>query len=105
MRSAPDRSCNKSRTPGSAPSHHWYTTIEVACQIFRHTLVDWRKCNEDLDCGSRNSLVETNLPNQIARPNRMHGGICGIYDLIDDVDGIDLFFKYRQFWRLLKMRL
>ena len=67
MRGAPDTSFAESGTPGSAPSYQWYTKIQVASQNSRNALVDWRKCNEELDYGFRNNLVETDLPNQIAR--------------------------------------
>ena len=49
MRSAGDTSFDDSRTPGSAPSYQWYAKIEVTCHNFRKALVDWRKCNEELD--------------------------------------------------------
>ena len=58
----------------------------------------------ELDWGFGNSLVETDLPNQVARVNRMHRDIYGINDLIHVADGIDLFFKYRRFWTVSKMR-
>ena len=48
MRSAPDTSLDEYRNAGSAPSYQWYTNIEVACQNFRRTLVDWQ-CSEELD--------------------------------------------------------
>ena len=98
MPSAPDMFFDESGTPGSAPSYQWYTKIEVACQNFRNALVDWRKCNEELDWAFRNNLVQTDLPNQIARLNRMHGEICGIDDLIDVANAIDVFFKYLRFF-------
>ena len=102
MRTAPDTSFDESGTPGSAPSYQWYGKTEVA--TFPKALVDWRKCDEDLEWEYRNSLVETNLPDQIARLNRMHRESCGIDDLIHVADGIDLFFKYRRFWTAAKMR-
>ena len=77
----------------------------MACQNFRRTLVDRRQSNEELDWGFRNNLVETDLPNQIARLNRMHREICGIDDLMHVADGIDLFFTYRRFWTVDKMLL
>ena len=97
MRSAPDTSFDEHRNAGSAPSYQWYTKIELACQNLQRTLVDWRQCNEELDWGFKNNLAETNLPNQIARLNRMHREICGIDDLMHIADGIDLFFRYRRF--------
>ena len=93
MRSAPDTSFNESGTPGGAPSYQWYTKIDVACQNVLNALVHWRKCNEELDWGLRNNLVETNVPNQIARLHRMHREICGIDDLLHVADGIDLPFR------------
>ena len=104
MRSTPDTSFHKSGTPGGAPSYQWCTKIQVACQNFRSALVDWQKCNEGLAWGFRNNLVETDLPNQIARLNRMHREICGIDDLLHVADDFDLLFKYRRFWTLRKMR-
>ena len=44
------------------------------------------------------------MPNQIARLNRMHREICGIDDLMHVAEGIDLFFRYRHFWTVDKMR-
>ena len=105
MRSAPDTSFDETGTPGGAPSYQSYTKIEVACNIFRNALVDFQKCNEELDWGVRNNLVETDLPNQIARLNRRHREICGMDDLMHVADGIDLLFRYRRFWTLAKMRL
>ena len=102
MRTAPDTSFDESRTPGSARSYQCHTKTEVA--TFRKALVDWRKCHEDLEWEYRNSLVETNLPDQIARLNRMHRESCGIDDLIHVADGVDLFFKYQHFWTVVKMR-
>ena len=69
----------------------------MACQNLRNTLVEWGKCNEQLHWGFRNNLVETDLPNQIARLNRMHRAICVIDDLMHVADGIDLLFRYRPF--------
>ena len=103
MRSAPDMSFDKNRTPGSAPSYEWYKKIEVACQNFRNALVEWRKRNEELNWGFRNNVVETDLPNQNARLNRMHREICGIDDQVQVADGIDLLCRYRSFWTLEKM--
>ena len=104
IRSAPDTSFDKNGIPGSAPSYQWYTKIEVACQKFRNSLVQWRKCNEELDWGLRNNLVDTDLPNQIARLNRMHRAICGIDHLMQVADAIDLLLRYRPSWTLAKMR-
>ena len=97
MQSAPDTSFDEHGNAGSAPSYRWYTKIEVPCQNFRRTLVDWWQCNEELDWGFRNHLVEIDLPNQIARLNRMHREISGIDDLMHVADGIDLIFRYRRF--------
>ena len=104
MGSAPDTSFDEHRNPGSAPSYQWYTKIEVACQNFRNALVQWRKCNEELDWEFRNSLVETDLPHQTAGLNRMHREICGIGDLMHVADGINLLLRYGRFWTLDKMR-
>ena len=101
MQTAPDTSFDESRTPGSAPSYQWYGEIEVACQNLRKALVD---CDEELDWAYRNSIMQTDLPGQIARLNRMNRPICGIADLIDVADGIDLLFKYGSFWTAAKMR-
>ena len=76
----------------------------MACQNFPRTLVDWRQCNEELDLGFRNNLVENDLPNQIARLNRMHREFAGIDDLMHVADGIHLIFRYQQFWTVDKMR-
>ena len=54
------------------PSYQWYTKIEVACQNLRKTLVDWQQCNEEPNWGFRNNLTTHDLPNQIARLNRMN---------------------------------
>ena len=104
MRSAPDTSFDEHGNAGGTPSYQWYTKIEVACQNFRKTLVDWRQCNEELDWGFRNNLSEHDLPNQIARLNRMHREISGIDDLMHVADGIDLVFRYRRLWTVDKMR-
>ena len=104
MQSAPDTSFDESGTPGSAPSYQWYAKIKVACQNFRWALGDWRKCNKELDWGYRNNLVETDLPDQIARLNRMHREICRIDDRIHVADAMDLLLKYRRFWTAAKMR-
>ena len=104
MRSAPDTSFDEYGNAGCAPSSQWYTKIEVACHNFQRTLVDWRQCNEKLDWGFRNNLVETDLPNQIACLNGMHREICGIDDLMHGAVQIDLFFRYRRFWTVDKMR-
>ena len=71
MRSAPDTSFHECGNAGGKPSYQWYTKIEVACQNFRTALVDWRQCDEELDWGFRQNLSEYDLPNQIARLNRM----------------------------------
>ena len=97
MRRAPHTSFDETGTPGSAPSYQWYAKIEVACQNFRRALVDWRICNKELDRGYRNNLVDTDLPVQITRLNRMHQEICGIDGLIHVADEIALFLKYRRF--------
>ena len=94
MQSAPDTSFNENGTPGSAPSYWWYTKIGVACQKFRNALVEWQKCNQEINWGFRNNPVQANLPNQIARPNRMHREITGIDNLRHVADGIDLLFRY-----------
>ena len=104
MRHAPDTSFDESRTPCSAPCYQWYTKIEVACGNSPNTLVEWQKCNEELNWVFRNNLVQTSLPNQIARLNRMHREICGIDDLMHVAYGIHLLFRYRFFWTLAKMR-
>ena len=101
MRSAPDTSFHEHGNAGSAPSYQWYTKIEVACENFRRAVVDWRKCNEELDWGFRNNLIETD---QIARRNCMHREICGIDDLMHVADRIDLFSRHRHFWTVDKMR-
>ena len=75
----------------------------MACQNFRNALVEWRKCNEELDWGFRNNLAETDLTNRIARLNRMHQEIGGIDDLMHVANGIDLLFRYQRFWTLEKM--
>ena len=104
MRSTPDTSFEESGTPGGASSYQWYTKIKEACQTFRNALVDWPKCNGELDWGFRNNLVETDLPNQIARLNRMHREGCGTDDLMHVADGIDPLFRYLRFCTLAKMR-
>ena len=104
MRSAPDTSLDEHGNAGSARGYQWYTKIEVACQNFRRALVDWRKCNEELDRGFRNNLVETDLRNQIASLKRIHQKICGIDELMHVPDGIDIFFRYQRFWTADKMR-
>ena len=45
--------------------------------------------------GFRNNLSEHDLPNPIARPNRMHREISGIDDVMHVTNGIDLIFRYR----------
>ena len=103
MQSPPDTSFDENGTPGSAQSYQWYTKIEVACQNFRNALVEWQKYNEELDLVFRNNLIETGLSSQTARMNRIHREICGIDDLIQVADGIDLLFRYRRFWTTEKM--
>ena len=104
MRSAPDTSFDEHGNAGGKPSYQWYTKIEVACQNFRKTLVDWRRYHEELDCEFRNNLSEHDLPNQIGRLNRMHREISGIDDLRHVADGIDLIFMYRRLWTKDKMK-
>ena len=104
MRSAPDTSFDEHGNAGGKPSYQWYTKIEVACQNFRKTLVTWRHCKEELDWGFRNNLSEHDLPNQIARLNRMHRVISGINDLMHLADGIGLIFRYPRNWTVDKMR-
>ena len=101
--SVPDTSFDDHGNACSAPSYQWYRTIEVACQNLRRTLVDWRQCNEVLDWGFRNNLVEKVLPNQIARLNRMHREISGVDGLMHVADEIDLIFRYRHYWTVDKM--
>ena len=104
MRSAPDTSFDEHGNAGSAPSYQWYTKIEVACQNFQRTLVDWRQCSEELDWGFRNNLVENDLSNQIARLNPMHREMSEIDDLKHVAEGIHLIFRYRRYWTVDKMR-
>ena len=104
MRSALDTSFEEHGNAGSAPSYQWYTRIEVACQNFPKTLVHSRQCNEEVNWGFRNGLVGTDLPNRIARLNRMHREICEIDDLMHVADGIDLLFRYQRFRTVDKMR-
>ena len=104
MRSTPDTSFDERGNAGGKPSYQWYTKIEVACQTFRKPLVDWRQCNEELHWGFRQNLSEFDLPNQIARLNRMHREISGIDDLMHVADGIDLSFRYRRLWTEDKMK-
>ena len=104
MRSAPDTSFNESGTPGSAPGYQWYAKIGVACQIFERPLSTSKIRIEELDWGYGNSLVETNLPDQVARLDRVHREICGMEDLIQVADEIDLLFKWEHFRTAAKMR-
>ena len=104
MPAAPDRSFNENRTPGSAPSYRWYTKIQVACQNVRSALVAWQSCDEELDLEFRNKFQEDDLPNQIRRLNCMHRELYGIDNMLHVAEGIDLFFKYRRFWTVGKMR-
>ena len=103
-RSAPDTSFDERGNLGGRPEYQWYTRIEVGCQNFRAALVEWRRCDEELDWRFRQSLTEYTLPSQIARLNRMHREILGIDDLINVADGIDLIFKYRRFWTQERMK-
>ena len=95
MRSALDTSFNEHGNAGGKSSYQWFTMIEVACQTFLKTLVDWRHCNEQLDWGFWNNLSEHDLPNQIARLNRMHRETSGVDDLMHVADGIDPIFRYQ----------
>ena len=104
MRSALDTSFDEHGNAGGKPSYQWYTKIEVACQNFRKTLIDWRRYNEEVDLGFRNNLSEHDLPNQIARLNRMHREISGIDDLMHVADGIHLVFRYQRLWTEDKMK-
>ena len=104
MRSAPDIFFGEHGNAGGKPSYQWYTKIEVACQNFRNTLAHWRRYNEELDWGFRYNLSENDLPNQIARLNRMHREISGIDDLMHVADGIDLIFRYRRLWTVDEMK-
>ena len=103
MRSAPDTSFDERGNAGGKPSYQWYTKIEVACQNFRKALVGWRQCDEELDCIFRQYVTEYDVPNQIARLNRMHREISGIDDLMHVADGIDLIFRYPRLWTEDKM--
>ena len=103
-RSAPDTSFDERGNLGGKPGYQWYTRVEVACQNFRAALVEWRRCDEELDWRFRQSLTEYTLPSPIARLNRMHQEISGIDDLINVADGIDLIFKYRRFWTHERMK-
>ena len=103
-RSAPDTSFDERGNAGGKPDYQGYTKIEVACQNFRAALIDWRHCDEELDWGFRQSHSEYDLPNQIARLNRMHREISGIDDLINVADGIDLIFRYRRLSTQDKMK-
>ena len=76
----------------------------MACQNFGAALIEWRRCDEELDWRFGQSLTEHTLPSQIARLNRMHREISGIDDLINVADGIDLIFKYRRFWTHERMK-
>ena len=102
--SAPDTSFDERGNVGVKPGYQWYTKIEMACQKFRAALVEWRRCDKDLDWGFRQSLSEYGLPSPIARPDRMHREISGIDDLINVADGIDLIFRYRRLWTLERMK-
>ena len=52
----------------------------------------------------KNNLKQGNLPNQIQLLHCMHPQLCRLNNLIHVADGIDLFFKYRRFWTVGKMR-
>ena len=104
MRSTPDTSFDEHANAGGKPSYQWYTKIEVACQNFRKTLVDWRHCNEELNWGFRNNLSEHDLCNQAARLSRMHREISGIDNLMHVADGIELIFRYRRLWTVDRMK-
>ena len=93
-RSAPDTSFDERVNAGGKPGYQSYTKIEVACQNFRKALADWQHCDEELDWGFLQNLSEYDLPNQIARLNRMHREISGFDDLKNVADGIDLIFRY-----------
>ena len=56
--------------------------IELACQNVRYALVQWRKCSEKLPWEFGNNLSQAEVPNHIARLNRMHREISGIDDLM-----------------------
>ena len=104
MQSAPDTSFDERGNAGGKPSYQWYTKIEVACQNFRKTLVDWRQRNEELDWGFRQKLSEYDLPNQVARLNGMRREISGIEDLMHVANGIAPIFRYRRLWTEDKMK-
>ena len=104
MRNAPETSFDEIGNASDKPSYQWYTKIEVACQNIRNTLIDWRRYEEELDWGFQNNLSENDLPNQIARLNRMHREISEIDDLMHVADVIDLIFRYRRFWTEDKMK-
>ena len=104
MRIAPNTCFDEHGNAVGEPSYQCYTKIEVACQNFRKTLVDWRHYNEELDWGLGNNLSRHDLPNRIARRNRMHREISGIDDLMHIADGIDLIFRYRRLWTEDKMK-
>ena len=103
MRSTPVTSFNDHGNAGGTPSYQWYTRIEMACQNFRKTLVDWPQCNEERNWGFRNNLSEHDLPEQIARLNRMHRDISIFDELMRVADGIDLIFRYRRLRKVDKM--
>ena len=48
-RSAPDTSFDERGNVGGKPGYQWYTKIEIACQNFRAALLEWRRCDEELD--------------------------------------------------------
>ena len=100
----PDTLFDEHGNAGGKPSYQSYTKIEVACQNFRKTVLDWRRYNKELDWGFRNNLSEHDLPNQIARLNRMHRDISQIDDLMHVADGIHLIFRYQPLWTEDKMK-
>ena len=97
-RSAPGTSFDERGNVGGKPGYQWYTKIEMACQNVRGALVEWRRCDEELDWGFRQNLSEYGLPSRVARLNRMHREISGMDDLVNVADGIHLIFKYRRLW-------
>ena len=104
VRSAPDTSFDERGNAGGKQSYQWDTKIEVACLNFPKGLVGWQQCNEEVGWGIPQKLSEYDLPNQIARPNRMHQKISGIDDLMHVADGIDLIFRYQRLWTVDKMK-
>ena len=103
-RSAPDTSFDERGNVGGKRGYQWYTKIGMACQNLRAALVEWRRCDEELDWRFRQNLTEYGLPSQIARLNCIHREISGIDDLINVADGIDLIFRYRRLWTQDRMK-